>query len=115
MNGIPRWRIAAGVLILGALAAVVSLCAPYYFRNLTLQSFVADLTRSAEQRARPDPEIRGLILEKAGGLGLPVTADNVHIMRQGEGPMKIDVRYVVPVHLPGCTITLHFYPGAGSR
>jgi hypothetical protein len=115
VNPIPRWRIIIAVLILGAVAAVVSLCAPYYFRNLDLQSFVADLTRNAEQRARPDAEIRGLILEKAGVLGLPVTGDNVRINRQADGPVKIDVRYVVPVELPGYTITLHFYPGAGSR
>jgi hypothetical protein len=29
--------------------------------------------------------------------------------------MRIDVRYQVRVDLPGYTVNLHFYPGAGSR
>jgi hypothetical protein len=29
--------------------------------------------------------------------------------------VRIDVRYFVRVTLPGYTVDLHFYPGAGSR
>jgi len=38
----------------------------------------------------------------------------VQIVRS-QGGLRIDVRYFVRVTLPGYTVDLHFYPGAGSR
>jgi len=116
VNRLPWWRIAAAALILGILGLVLAVCAPYYFHNLKLQSYVSDLTRGAGDKKQSDAEIRSLVLEKARELALPITADNVHIMRQRDGAVKhIDVRYMVPIDLPGYTVKLHFYPGAGSR
>jgi hypothetical protein len=54
------------------------------------------------------------VLSKARELDLPVKEDNVHIIRSPEG-LRIDVRYFVRVTVPGYTVDLHFYPGAGSR
>jgi hypothetical protein len=54
------------------------------------------------------------VLNRAHELDLPVKADNVHIVRSSDG-LRIDVRYFVRVTLPGYTVDLHFYPGAGSR
>ena len=54
------------------------------------------------------------MVAKANALNLPVTDDNVHIEHLPEG-LRIDVRYFVRVTLPGYTVDLHFYPGAGSR
>jgi hypothetical protein len=116
VNRLPRWRIAAAVLILGILAALLAVCGPYYFHNLKLQNYVSDLTRIQAQSQHSDAEIRSLILEKARTLDLPVTEDNVRIARQPGGvATRIDVRYEVPIDVPGYTVKLHFYPGAGSR
>ena len=54
-------------------------------------------------------------MDKARQLNLPVTEDNVHITRSAGRTLQIDVRYAVRVDLPGYTVNLHFYPGAGSR
>jgi hypothetical protein len=54
------------------------------------------------------------VLDKARALDLPVQPGNVQIVRR-EGTVRIDVRYIVRVDLPGYTVDLHFYPGAGSR
>jgi hypothetical protein len=43
-----------------------------------------------------------------------VKQDNVQVIRSRDG-VRIDVRYFVRVTLPGYTVDLHFYPGAGSR
>ena len=116
MTRLPRWRIAAAVVILSILAFVLAVCAPYYFRNLALQRYVAEVTRAPENRGQSDPNLRALVLQKAEQLILPVTADNVRITRGQDGSLQqIDVRYMVPVQFPGYTVTLHFYPGAGSR
>ena len=116
MNRLPRWRIAVAALILAVLGLVLAVCAPYYFRNLRFQNYVAGLTRNVENREQPDASLRALVLQRAQQLELPITADNVHITREADGALKhIDVRYMVPIELPGYSVKLHFYPGAGSR
>ncbi len=54
------------------------------------------------------------MLNRARQLDLPVADDDIHILRGADG-MRIDVRYFVTVDLPGYTVNLHFYPGAGSN
>ena len=114
MNPVPRWRIAAAIIVLTALAGFGVLFAPYCIHNLRLQSYVAEITQSASSHPASDGELRASVVAKANALNLPVTDDNVHIEHLPEG-LRIDVRYFVRVTLPGYTVDLHFYPGAGSR
>lgn len=115
MNPIPLWRKAAGIAVLAALVFFIADFTPIYFHNFELRGYVENLTQSADSRNASDDVLRTEVVEKAHALSLPsVTADNVQITRSGES-MHIDVHYRVPVNLPGYTVTLHFYPGAGSR
>ena len=114
MNRLARWRIAAAVVILGGLVSFLALFAPIYFRNMELQKYVSGLTHSVENTQKSDDLLRTWVLDKAHQLDLPVAEDNVHILRSADG-VHIDVRYFVRVDLPGYTVDLHFYPGAGSR
>ena len=111
MTPVPRWRIAAAIAVLLALLGFGILFAPIYTHNLELQNYVAEITRNV---STPDAVLLQQVLDKARQLNLPVTAENVQITRSPEGP-RIDVRYFVRVTLPGYTVDLHFYPGAGSR
>lgn len=114
MNQVPRWRIAAAIAVLAALAGFTVLFAPIYLHNLELQSYVADLTHDAGNVRLVDDILRANVLKKAGELNLPVKADNVHIEHSADG-LRIDVRYFVRVTLPFYTVDLHFYPGAGQK
>lgn len=114
MNGVPRWRIAAAVVVLAGLFYFLALFTPIYLRNLELQRYVSALTQSGTAGSRPDTALREAVADKARQLNLPVAEDNVHVERTAEG-VHIDVRYFVRVTLPGYTVDLHFYPGAGSR
>jgi hypothetical protein len=111
---LPTWRIALATLILATMVFVLASFAPIYFRNLELQNYVSDVTHSVDNRSKADDLIRTYVLTKARRLSLPVSEDNVHIVRSPDG-LRIDVRYFVRVNLPGYTVDLHFYPGAGSR
>jgi hypothetical protein len=53
-------------------------------------------------------------MERAHQLDLPVTEDNVRIYRPVDG-LRIDVQYAVMVSAPLYRVSIHFYPGAGSR
>jgi hypothetical protein len=88
--------------------------APIYFRNFELQNFVSETARLADSRTQPDTVLRGRVLDKARELELPVKEGDVRIVRSPEG-LRINVRYFVRVDMPGYTVNLHFYPGAGSR
>ena len=114
MTQVPRWRKAAAIAVLAALAGFAALFSPIYFHNLELQNYVADLTHGVDAQKQPDDALRDKVLKKAGELDLPVKADNVHIEHSAEG-LRIDVSYFVRVSLPFYTVDLHFYPGAGSR
>ena len=114
MNRVPRWRIAAAVAVLAALLGFGALFAPIYLGNLKLQTYVSEITQSVDSRNQPDEALVRNVLNKARELDLPVKADNVHIIRSPEN-LRIDVRYFVRVSVPGYTVDLHFYPGAGSR
>jgi hypothetical protein len=114
VNPVPRWRIAAAIAVLGALLGFGILFAPIYAGNLKLQSYVAEITHRVDSQNQPDETLRQNVLKRAHELDLPVKADNVQIMHSPDG-LRIDVRYFVRVTLPGYTVDLHFYPGAGSR
>jgi len=114
VNPLPRWRIAAGCLVLAALAFFAVLFAPVYIRNLKLQNYVDEMTHRVENEKQSDEVLRSRVLEKAHQLGLPVREDNVHIFRSADG-LRIDVQYAVTVTAPFYSVGIHFYPGAGSR
>ena len=114
MTRLPTWRIALAILILAGLVVVLGCFAPIYFRNLQLQSYVSDVTHVVDNRSKSDDLLRTYVLTKARQLNLPVLEDNVHVVHSPDG-LRIDVRYFVRVNLPGYTVDLHFYPGAGSR
>ena len=114
MNSVPRWRIAAGIAVLGAFAALGLYLTPVYIRNFKFQQRVEALATQPETAAKPDDVIRVAVVEEAEKLDLPVRTENVDVSRVS-GEFKITVRYVVPVNLPGYTVDLHFYPGAGAH
>src|SRR5215471_1659168 len=81
VNRVPRWRIAAAIAVLAALAGFGALFSPIYIHNLRLQSYVAEITRRAGSETQSDEALRQTVLGKARELELPVKADNVHINR----------------------------------
>ena len=113
MTPLPRWRLVAGCAVLAALVFFAILFAPVYIRNLKLQNYVDELTHGVGNDRQPDDSLRDRVLAKAHALGLPVTADNVRIYRR-DG-LRIDVQYAVTVTAPLYSVSIHFYPGAGSR
>lgn len=114
MNGIPRWRIAAAVVVLAGLAFLGARLAPVYYRSFLLQRYVSRTTEAVENRTHSDDVLRTGVLEKAQSLDLPLQASDVHVKRSPAG-LRIEARYVVRVNLPLYTVDLHFYPSAGER
>ena len=109
----PKWRLAAGVLILVGLAAFGVELIPLYYRNYQFQGYVSAAAQRVQNQTKSDDVLREWLVDKADSLKLPVKAGDVHIERSADG-LRIDVRYAVRVDLPGYTVNLHFNPGAGK-
>jgi hypothetical protein len=107
VSRVPRWRVAAGVLVLAALGLFAAVLTPIYVRSFQFHEFVSSLTHNVETRDRAEDALLGMVLAKARSLSLPVTASNVQIIRTGK-EVRIVVRYVVKVDFPGYTVELHF-------
>lgn len=114
MKGVPLWRVAGAAVVLAGLLFLVANFAPIYLHNMELQNFVTEIAARPDSASKSDDLLRTWVLDKAHALDLPVRSDNVKIVHAPQG-MRIDVRYFVRVDLPGYTVDLHFYPGAGSR
>jgi hypothetical protein len=111
---VSGWRIAAACVVLAGLIFFAARFSPIYIHNLELQNYVSDIAARGDNAAKSDDLLRTWVLDKAQVLDLPVKPNNVQIVRSNDG-LRIDVRYIVRVTLPGYTVDLHFYPGAGSR
>ena len=98
---------AAGILVLAALGLFAAVLTPIYVRSFQFHEFVSRLTHNVETRNRSSDAVLGMVLAKARSLSLPVTASDVQISRTG-GEVRVAVRYVVKVDLPGYTVELHF-------
>ena len=114
MNPVPRWRIAAALVVVAGLLLYAARFAPIYLHNRQLQNFVAQIAAQPGSTAKSDDLLRTWVLDRAHALDLPVKPGDIKILRSGRG-LRIDIRYIVRVTVPGYTVDLHFYPSAGSQ
>lgn len=114
VRSVSGWRVAAACIVLAGLIFFAARFTPIYIHNLELQNYVAEVAARSDIGAKSDDLLRTWVLDRAQVLNLPVKPDNVKIVRSGDA-LRIDVRYIVRVTMPGYTVDLHFYPGAGSR
>jgi len=107
VRGVSTVRLGAGVLVLALLGLFAALLTPVYIHAFEFRRFVSSLTRNVAELDRSDSSLRGIVLAKARSLSLPVTASGVQITRAG-GDVRINVKYVVQMDLPGYSVQLHF-------
>jgi len=84
---------------------------PVKVRAADLRQTVVDEAKSAGTHR--DAQILKYILAKASDVQLPVTEDNVKIVRRAND-ISIDVEYVVPIEFPGYTYNWHIHHHADN-
>jgi hypothetical protein len=77
---------------------------PVKVRMAEMRQTVVDEAKSAGTHS--DDKILKAILAKADEMKLPVTEDNVTVLRK-DSLMKVDVDYTVPIVFPGYTYQWH--------
>lgn len=104
-----RWRVAAGVGVLLALALIGGALIPPYFDNMKFQRY---LDAAVDRTGNPDV-LRAEIVNHAAQMGLPVREGDVRVTKTANG-MRVEIVYVIRVDLPLYTVDLHFHPAAGG-
>ena len=105
-------RVIAGIAVLVVLVFVGILLIPPYVENWKLQQYLNDLDTKAATAQTPVEVIRANVVNKAAELGLPVHTEDVRVSRSADGPVRIEVLYVVHVGMSVYTVDLHFRPAA---
>jgi len=108
---LERWRMAAGVAVLGALALAAARLLPAYLENLKFQQALENIVQREAESSKPDDAVRAEVVNAAAGMGLPVSFEQVRVKR-AERRLEVQALYVVPVDLPMYTVDLHFRPRA---
>ena len=109
---LPLWRLALAILILGGMAAVLLSLAPFYVKDWQLRNYMRTLLSGPRIASLSDLSLARDVTGRAGELGLPVTASDVQIGRDG-GRIRMDIRYTV--HFDLYQVDLHFHSNAASR
>lgn len=106
-------RVAAGVLVLAALATVAAVLIPPYVANWKLQRYVNELIDDPATASQPPESVRGKVVNRAATLGVPLSPADVQVTPSNNA-LRIDALYVVHVDIAGYTVDLHFRPAAGG-
>jgi len=110
---VAKWRVAAGIAVLVLLALVGLRLLPPYLENLRFQQYLNSLVAEPASASVPIDQLTARIVAKSTSLAIPVTSQDVHIIRT-ESEFKIEVLYLVHIDLLAYTVDLHFRPAAGG-
>jgi len=98
-----------GLIVLAIGIFIAYKMIPVKVKAAELRQEVVDEAKSAGTHG--DDKIRGNILRKAREDGLPVTEDDIKIVR-ANNEITVDVEYTVPVEFPGYTYQWHIHHSA---
>lgn len=103
-----------GVLIL---LAFIYLCAefiPPFFKNYQFQDYLDNEARRTSYTTMTEEAIRAEVLKEARSDELPITADQIRIVR-GQNLVQISVEYTVHVDVLFFPQDLHFNPSSSNK
>jgi hypothetical protein len=93
-----------GLILLGLAIFVAWKMIPVKVKAAELRQTVVDEAKSAG--THNDERIKAAILNKAREDNLPVTEENINIVR-GSGEISVTVTYTIPIVFPGYTYNWH--------
>jgi hypothetical protein len=110
---VAKWRLAAGIAVLVLLALIGFALVPPYIDNFQFQQYLNSLVGDPANAKVAIEQIKDSVVAKATSLGIPLTEQDVHVVRT-DSEFKIEVLYLVRVDLKAYSVDLHFRPAAGG-
>jgi hypothetical protein len=107
-----------GLFVIVALAYVALKVVPAYFESYQFRDAVKDEATHDTYTSKTDSEIRASIYKRAQDYDIPITEDQIQVIRTGNlgtGTVAVRAEYVVHVDLPGYPLDLHFDASTENR
>ncbi len=103
------------IFVVVALAYVAFKVVPPYFNNYQFQDAIESEARlAANNPFRTEQDIRETIAKRAAELDVPLTVDQINVMRSG-AEVEIWAKYTIHVELPGYPLDLKFAPATKGK
>jgi hypothetical protein len=103
-----------GVALIVAFVYVCFMMVPPFLKNYQFQDYLDDEARRTSYSTLSEEGIRQEILKEARSDDLPISAEQIHIVR-GQNLVQISVDYTVHVDLLFFPQDLHFSPSSGNK
>ena len=103
-------RVGLGVAILAALAFMLALLTPAYWRNWQFRQDLETIVAERASSAVPSDVIRAEVRDRAAQRAIPVEHGDIRVTGPANGHLDIEVLYFVRVDLGVYTADLHFRP-----
>jgi hypothetical protein len=108
-----------GLVIVGLVLYLGIEVVPAYYSNYEFQDAVSRAALDNTYRTSSEDDIQAQIMKSAREYDIPITADDVKVVRTGNpggaGAVTIDVNYSVHVALPLYSLDLHFNPSSTNK
>jgi hypothetical protein len=87
---------------------------PPYISNYQFQDDVQNEALINSYNTKSEQEIRNTLAKKAAEYGIPLSADQINVQRNG-ADLSIWADYTVHVDLPGFPLDLNFHPATKNK
>jgi hypothetical protein len=94
------------MLVLGLAVLISWKMIPVKVNNAELVDYMTEVAQF-QSAQKPPEELKKMIIGRAGELGIPLTKENVTVVRNGDR-IRMTVDYTMPVEFPGYTYNWHF-------
>jgi hypothetical protein len=95
------------LLVLGLAVLISWKMIPVKVNNAELADYMVEVAQFQSAQHPPD-ELKKMIIGRAAELGIPLTKENVSVVRTGDR-IRMSADYTVPVDFPGFTYNWHFH------
>jgi len=111
-------KLVVGVVAIVGVVWCLAELAPPYMANYQFQDVIETEARISTYSTKPADAIRDSLFKKAQDLELPLTREQIKVVRSGAentGSVAIEVDYSVHVSLPFYPMDLHFHPSTKNK
>lgn len=107
-----------GIFVIAAGIYVLTKLVPPYYESYAFRDAVKDEATHDTYSPKSESEIRTSVFKKAQEYDIPISEDDIQVVRGGSqynGIVIIRAPYVVHVDLPGYPVDLHFDASTENR
>lgn len=103
-----------GLLVVVSAFYMAFLLIPIYYNNYSFQDELDNQARMAVYSPTTPEQVQDILAKKAKDLEIPLTADQIHVVKQG-ADISITTRYTVNVHTPVKDFDITFEPSSKNK